>query len=178
MSKREILVHACCAICSGYVLQKLITDYNPIIYYYNPNIFPEEEYIIRRDGLKNYAFTQNIPFIEENYDPIQWMNDIKGLEKEPEKGLRCQKCFYLRLQKTASYAQQNKIGMFTTTLTVSPHKKSGDILRIGSEIASDFSLSFLPEDFKKKDGFKKTIEIAKSMNFYRQTYCGCLFSKS
>jgi predicted adenine nucleotide alpha hydrolase (AANH) superfamily ATPase len=177
MSKQDILLHACCATCAGYVLEKLRTDYRPIIYYFNPNIFPLEEYQLRRNELEIYARTQNIPFIEEAYLPQEWSDQIKGLENEPEKGRRCERCFRLRLSKTASYALQNRIPLYTTTLTISPHKNSKMILRIGQEIADANHLTFLAEDFKKQEGFKKTMEIARSQGFYRQNYCGCLYSQ-
>lgn len=177
MPKQEILVHACCATCAGYVLQKVDLDYTPILFFYNPNIYPSEEYIRRRDELKNYAQMQRISFIEEDYEPSEWFNQTKGLENEPEKGVRCNTCFYLRLEKAALYALKNHIGLFTTTLTISPHKNSKTILAIGNDIAQDRDITFLAEDFKKKDGYKNTIEIAKRENFYRQKYCGCLYSQ-
>lgn len=174
--KERILVHACCATCACYVLKKITSEYTPIIYYYNPNIYPQEEYIRRRDELRNYALNQNIDFMEETYQPDEWSKFIIGLEKEPEKGLRCNKCFVLRLKKTASYALKNNIKAFTTTLTISPHKNSQTILEIGNKIAKDNNLFFLATDFKKQDGYKKTMEIAKKERFYRQNYCGCLYS--
>jgi hypothetical protein len=176
MSKEEILVHACCATCACYVLQKIALEYTPVIYYYNPNIYPLEEYIRRRDELKNYASHQNIRFIEEIYKHDEWSKFIIGLEKEPEKGQRCDKCFLLRLEKTASYALENNIKAFTTTLTISPHKNSKTILKIGNNIAKDKKIFFLATDFKKQDGYEKTVEIAKKERFYRQNYCGCLYS--
>ena len=176
MSKEQVLLHACCATCSGYVLEKISLEYTPVLYYFNPNIYPSEEYILRRNELKNYAFIKNVDFIEENYDPESWFNFIKGLENEPEKGLRCYYCFYFRLQKTALLALKNNITHFTTTLTISPHKNSKTILDIGRKIAADNNLLFLAEDYKKRDGYRKTIEIAKTQNFYRQNYCGCIFS--
>lgn len=176
MSKEEILVHACCATCAGYVLQSLAPDYTPVIYFYNPNIHPQQEYIKRKDELKRYAHGQNIRFIEESYNPPEWFECIKGLENEPEKGLRCNQCFFLRLDKAASYAAENNIKAFTTTLTISPHKNSKTILEIGDKIARSKNLFFLAKDFKKKEGYKKTMEIAKNESFYRQNYCGCIYS--
>jgi predicted adenine nucleotide alpha hydrolase (AANH) superfamily ATPase len=177
MAKEQILLHACCATCAGYVLEKLAPDYTPLLYYFNPNIFPPEEYNLRRDELKSYADKKKIEFIEENYDPDSWLQVVKGLEHEPEKGRRCDLCFYYRLQQTASFAQKNDIRHFTTTLTISPHKKSKTILDIGREIADQQGLTFLAEDFKKKDGFLKTMAMAKKEGFYRQNYCGCVFSR-
>lgn len=176
MPKEQILLHACCATCAGYALEKLAKDFSPILYFYNPNIHPEEEYLLRLKELRDYAQTQNIPFFEEVYDPENWHLEIKGLEKEPEKGLRCNRCFKLRLQKTATWARENNIPFFTTTLTISPHKNSKAIIEIGTEIGKDYKVEFLPENFKKQDGFQKTMAIAKRMNFYRQNYCGCIYS--
>ncbi|HHV64251.1 MAG TPA: epoxyqueuosine reductase QueH [Peptococcaceae bacterium] len=177
MPKGEILIHACCATCAGYVLHKTAQEgYIPVIYYYNPNIFPLAEYKLRRDELKNYAQKQKIRFIEENYNPEEWSDFIKGLESEPERGLRCNKCFELRLSKTADFALKNNIKIFTTTLSISPHKNSKIILSTGTKIAEERDLIFLAEDFKKQDGFKKTMEIAKIEGFYRQNYCGCFYS--
>mgnify|MGYP000020605457 CR=1 FL=1 len=176
MGKEHILLHACCATCAGYVLEKLSTDYTPVLYYCNPNIYPPQEYTIRRDELKDYALKKNITFIEEEYDPERWQQTIKGLENEPEKGRRCYQCFYFRLQQTALFAQKNDIERFTTTLTVSPHKNSKMILEIGRNIGESNQLIFLAQDFKKQDGFKKTMAIAKEENFYRQNYCGCQYS--
>lgn len=177
MAKENILVHTCCATCAGYVIKKLSQDFTPFIYYYNPNIYPSEEYILRRDELKKYAMIKNISFFEDDYDPLEWSKNIKGLENEPEKGLRCNRCFSIRLEKTAAFALQHNFKYFTTTLTISPHKKSNIIIEIGQKIANDHKLLFVAEDFKKMNGFSKTIEIAKTENFYRQKYCGCQYSK-
>ena len=170
MAKPDIVLHSCCATCAAYVLEKLSEKYNPIIFYYNPNIHPKEEYIIRRTELFAYAQKKALPFFEEIYEPQKWFVETKGLENEPEKGKRCDLCFELRLAKAASFAVQNKVGIYTTTLTISPHKVSKKIIEIGKNIAAKFNIVFLAEDFKKKEGFKKTMEIAKNENFYRQKY--------
>ncbi|MGI6449330.1 MAG: epoxyqueuosine reductase QueH [Desulfitobacteriia bacterium] len=178
MPKEEVLVHACCATCAGYVLHKTAEEgYIPVIYFYNPNIYPQTEYKIRKDELRNYAAKLKIRFIEEEYKPSEWSEYIRGLENEPERGLRCHKCFDLRLSKAADFALNNNIRIFTTTLTVSPHKNSKVILNTGAEIAKKRNLLFWAEDFKKKDGFRKTMEIAKKEGFYRQNYCGCFYSQ-
>lgn len=177
MPKEKILVHACCATCAGFVLQQVAEKYVPVIYYYNPNIYPIVEYALRRDELKHYAIRQGFPFIEEKYQPMEWSKTVQGLENEPEKGLRCNRCFFLRLDRAASFAKENSIRIFTTTLTISPHKNSLSILEIGNQISADKQVSFLGEDFKKKDGFKKTMEIARTEGFYRQNYCGCQYSQ-
>ncbi|ADY56014.1 protein of unknown function DUF208 [Syntrophobotulus glycolicus DSM 8271] len=177
MSKETILVHACCATCAGYVIQKLSEDYEPFIYYYNPNIQPEDEYVKRRNELKSYTAKLNLPFYEDEPDVQNWLAAVKGLESEPERGKRCRICFQQRLKKTAQLALSLKIKRFTTTLTVSPHKNSLEIIRTGEEIAAlDQRTAFLSENFKKKDGFRKTMAIALAEGFYRQNYCGCLYS--
>jgi len=177
MSKEKILLHACCATCAGYVLDKLEADFIPVIYFYNPNIYPADEYYHRKNELQEYAAKRNILFIEEEYNPVTWAEIAKGLETEPEKGSRCTQCFKLRLEKTSSYALDHGYRIFTTTLTISPHKHSKTILKIGEETAQHNNLRFLAEDFKKRDGFKQTMAIAKKENFYRQNYCGCLYSQ-
>lgn len=176
MAKEKILLHACCAPCAGYVLEQLSLDFDPVIFYSNPNIHPEDEYIRRRDELIKYAASKNMPFIEDRYNAAEWYASIRGLECEPEKGSRCTCCFTMRLQKTASYALKNGFKCFTTTLTISPHKNSQVILEVGQNIAEQNNLYFLAQDFKKKDGYKKAMQIARNENFYRQQYCGCVYS--
>ncbi|UWG99081.1 epoxyqueuosine reductase QueH [Dehalobacter sp. DCM] len=178
MTKEKILLHACCAPCSGYVLEQLSLDYEPVIFYSNPNIHPESEYFLRRDELRQFAASKSIAFVEDQYDTAEWVACTRGLENEPERGSRCTRCFALRLQKTASYARQNDFKSFTTTLTVSPHKNSSVILEIGQWIAAKNEILFLSRDFKKKDGYKKATEIARIEKFYRQQYCGCVYSLS
>lgn len=177
MVKDKLVLHACCAPCAGHVIERLEQDYNLIIYFFNPNIYPEEEYLRRRDELKNYCLKFSIPFIEGSYRYQEWDDHIKGLEQEPEKGRRCDQCFRFRLEETALYAVSQNYQCFTTTLTISPHKLSTRILEIGKEIAARHQVHFLPENFKKKQGYQLTTEIAKREGFYRQTYCGCYYSK-
>lgn len=173
----KVLIHACCATCAGYCIQRLIElEYEPIIYFYNPNIFPPDEFMKRYNELKKYCDKKIYKLIIESQDATVWYNYIEGLEEEPEKGLRCDRCFELRLFQTAVQAVKMDIHNITTTLTVSPHKNSKKILEIGTEIAKKFELNFLDIDFKKNNGFLKTMEIAKEENFYRQSYCGCEFS--
>ena len=176
MAKKKMLLHACCAPCAGYVIEKLLPDFDLKIYYYNPNIYPQEEYDRRRDELKNYSLRLGIPFFEEPYDNSSWRAGIQGLEQEPEKGRRCDECFNIRLKKAALYAATQGYDYFTTTLTISPHKKSPNIIAIGGKQGQKHGISFLEEDFKKKEGYKFSIEISKREGFYRQTYCGCIYS--
>lgn len=177
MTKPGLLVHACCAPCSIYVLQQVAQNYSPIIFFYNPNIHPFEEYARRRDELKEFAFTKTIPFYEAPYEPLVWFDRIAGLENEPEKGARCAVCFSLRLEKAADFAQKEQIAHLTTTLSISPHKNSKMILALGNQLASQRNLHFLLDDFKKNNGYKIACDLAKDKNFYRQNHCGCSFSK-
>lgn len=176
MAKDKLLLHACCAPCAGYVIEKLARDYNLGIYYYNPNIYPEEEYFRRRNELEKYCAKLQLLFIEEPYDYREWEQSILGLEHEPEKGRRCDQCFKLRLEKAALYAASNDYGHLTTTLTISPHKTSSKIIEIGKEISSKHNIYFLSEDFKKNHGYQISSDIAKRENFFRQAYCGCYYS--
>ncbi|MBE7706175.1 MAG: epoxyqueuosine reductase QueH [Cyanobacteria bacterium SIG30] len=169
----KVLLHTCCAVCFSHPSNKLQEDgFEVIPYFYNPNIYPFEEYKRRLEELIKIAPNT---IIEEN-NPQVFYNYTEGLENEPEKGKRCLKCFELRLIKTAQKAKELKIKNFTTTLTVSPHKISNHIFEIGEKIAKDFDLNFLKYDFKKQDGFKITQKIATEKNLYKQLYCGCEYS--
>ena len=173
----NVLVHACCAICSAHPIELLREmGYNPVLYFFNPNIFPPEEFERRLNELIRYADKKQVELIIDKQDPEGWYNCIIGLEDEPERGKRCARCFEYRLLFTALKAFQLEYQYFTTTLTVSPHKQSKVIFEIAKEIASKYELTFLDIDFKKQDGFLKTMKIAKEENFYRQNYCGCEFS--
>ena len=174
---KKILLHACCATCSGYPIEKLREmDYDPIIYFFNPNIFPPEEFDKRLNELIKYAEKKDVGLIMDKQDSSNWYNAIAGLENEPEKGKRCHRCFEYRLLFTVLKAMQLNIDTFTTTLTVSPHKQSKVIFEIAKDIAKKHELTFLDIDFKKENGFLKTMQIAKQEGFYRQNYCGCEFS--
>lgn len=176
MPNTPIILHACCATCSGYVIEQLLPKFQPLIYFFNPNIHPQEEYLKRRNELSQYALKVNLPFFEEEYLPERWFTQVKGMEQEPERGLRCRICFKQRLEQTADFAKKQGIAYFTTTLTVSPHKKSGDIIDLGNKIAEETDLVFYAQDFKKQNGYKKTVAIAEKEGFYRQNYCGCIYS--
>ena len=174
---KKIILQACCAPCASYPIKKLIEDnYMPVIFFYNPNIYPYEEYKIRRDELEKYCKKINIEFFEGEYESDLFYKKIKGYELEPEKGKRCSICFNLRLDKTALFAHSKGIDCFTTTLSVSPHKRSEQIFEIGREIAKKYNLNFIEYNFKKQDGFKKSRIIAKENNMYNQKYCGCKYS--
>ncbi len=170
-------MHACCATCSAYPIEKLKeAGYNPVLYFFNPNIFPPEEYEKRLNELIKYSDKKGIELIIDNHPSENWYNAISGLENEPERGKRCRRCFEYRLLFTVLKAFQLEYKYFTTTLTVSPHKDSKVIFEIAQELAAKYELTFLDIDFKKQDGFLKTMKIAKEEGFYRQNYCGCEFS--
>lgn len=175
---RKILVHCCCAVCFGYPSQYLkMLGYIPVAYFFNPNIYPPEEQKRRYEELEKYCSKYDFELIKEDAAPEVFYEAIKGLEDEPEKGLRCNKCFELRLLKAAQKAKELKIGQFTTTLSVSPHKVSKNIFEAGNKAAKTISgVKFLDFDFKKNNGFNVTQKIATYNNMYKQTYCGCEFS--
>ena len=176
---KKIILHACCAPCASYPIQKLKEDgFEPVVFFYNPNIFPSSEYEIRRVELENYCKKNNIEYFDCDYEIKNFYEAIKGLESEPEKGKRCSICFNLRLDKTAQFAKSKEIKYFTTTLSVSPHKNSNQIFNEGKIIAQKYDIKFLEYNFKKQDGFKISRQIAKENNMYAQSYCGCEFSQN
>lgn len=178
--KPEILLHACCAPCSSYVLEYLAQYFDIKVFYYNPNISPREEYEFRLNELERLiretGYT-NVRMTDAKYDPENYEQTVKGLENEPEGGRRCEKCFRLRLEETAKKCVEQGIKYFTTTLTISPLKDAGMLNSIGEEMAGKYHLTWLPSDFKKKDGYKRSIELSREYGLYRQDYCGCLYSK-
>ncbi len=175
---RKIILHACCAICSAYPLSMLKdSGYDVIVYFYNPNIHPEEEYQKRLKAQHTLCKHFGCKLVEGEYNPDEYYSFVKGFENEPERGLRCDKCFELRLQKTAEYAKSIGVDAFTTSIVISPHKNFSKISQIGEKIAKDMGINYLAIDFKKKDGFLKTNRISKELNLYRQNYCGCSFAK-
>lgn len=175
--KSKIVLHACCAICSGYPVT-LLKDmgYQVYVYFYNPNIYPEIEYNIRLEAQRILCRNLECELVEAEYNPKDFYDAAKGLEAEPEKGKRCDKCFELRLRKTAEYAKSHGIKEFTTSIVISPHKNFNKLSEIGKSIAQEYGLKYIDIDFKKKDGFLKTNKISKEMSLYRQNYCGCEFS--
>ena len=175
---KKIVLHACCAPCASYPITKLKEDgYEPVVFFYNPNIYPIQEYNIRKNELEKYCIKLGVGFFEEKYDENDFLEVIKGFESEPEKGKRCSICFNLRLKKTAQFAKNKNITCFTTTLSISPHKNSNQIFEEGRKIANEFNIEFIEYNFKKQDGFKISRQIARENNMYVQSYCGCRFSK-
>ena len=176
-----LLLHSCCAPCSSYVIEYLSNYFYITVFYYNPNISPEEEYRFRSSEQKRLISSMvtkyPVLFAEEEYDSRQFFSAVKGLENEPEGGKRCEKCFELRLQRTAQKALEESFDYFTTTLTISPLKNASLLNTIGLSLAEKYNINWLPCDFKKKGGYKRSIELSKEYDLYRQNYCGCIFSK-
>ncbi|MGI6071997.1 MAG: epoxyqueuosine reductase QueH [Lachnospiraceae bacterium] len=186
----SLLLHSCCGPCSGYVLSYLREYFDITVFYYNPNIYPGNEYDIRRleqlrliSELNNEAPDKPVMFYEAEYDHNEFLSFVTGFEKEPEGGSRCRKCFELRLEKTAQIACRLNADYFGTALTVAPHKNSQVINSIGKSIEQNLreenkkqTALWLPSDFKKREGYKKSIELSEKYGLYRQNYCGCEFS--
>lgn len=183
--KQKILLHVCCAICGAAITDLLKDKYDIVILFYNPNIHPKEEYEKRRDSVKKLAEIYNLQFIEGEYDDKNWFEKIKGLEKEPEGGVRCPVCFAMRLEYAGKIAKENNCSAFLTTLAMSPYKNEVQINEIGKHVAGNFGLQFLTaEDLAggidvrefKKQIWQKSRQLAKQYEFYHQIYCGCVFS--
>ena len=177
----KLLLHACCAPCSSYVIEYLSNYFEITIFYYNPNIDTEDEFDYRFSELERFikefktkypVHLVNIGYLKEEFDEI-----AKGLENEPERGVRCLKCYRLRLEKSYQYAKSHNFDYITTTLTLSPHKPSNIINEIGRELESIYEIPYLYSDFKKKEGYKRSIVLSHEYNLYRQDYCGCRYSK-
>ncbi len=177
--RKTILLHSCCAPCSSYVIIKLIDYFDITILYYNPNIEPMEEYEKRKKEQIRFIneLNRNIKILDTPYDNELYREKIKGLENLPEGGKRCNECIKLRLIRTINKALENNFDYFGTTLTVSPHKNSKLINELGIELSKGKNIKYLISDFKKENGYIKSIEIAKQYNLYRQNYCGCLFTR-
>ena len=171
----RLLLHACCAPCATAVTERLLPHFEPILYYYNPNIAPEEEYVKRGDEIIRLGQILGVKTIVPAYEPACFYDAARGLENEREGGARCPACFSLRLEETARLAREMGISWFCTTLTVSPHKNPDMINAIGQRLSGE-GLSWLPADFKKREGYKRSIEMCREHDIYRQNYCGCTFS--
>lgn len=182
MDKPKLLLHSCCAPCSTAVIERLYNDFDITIFYYNPNIYPESEYEKRKNeelkyiDIFNSSHSEKIKFLDCDYDKEAFYNKTKGLEGEREGGARCSVCFALRLEKTATIAKDNGYDIFGTTLSVSPHKNSEILNQIGKSVSDKLGLPYLESNFKKQDGYKRSIELSKENNLYRQNYCGCEFA--
>ncbi len=158
------------------MISLLEKDYSVAAFFYNPNIHPKGEYIKRRDELSGYSASRNFAVIEGEYDVRRWFDYVKDMRFLGERSERCRRCITLRLRKTFEKAKEESIEAICTTLTISPHKDAKMINEIGLGLSKEFGISFLVADFKKNDGFRKSLEISRAENFYRQRYCGCVYS--
>lgn len=175
-----LLLHSCCAPCSSYVLEYLSSYFKITVLYYNPNIYPESEYskrIIEQQTLIGEMDTKYpVQFIAGGYDKEKFYEMAKGREKVKEGGVRCFKCYELRLRETAEIAKEGGYDYFTTTLSISPLKNAAKLNEIGLKLAEEYGVSYLTSDFKKKNGYKRSVELSAQYGLYRQDYCGCEFS--
>jgi Uncharacterized protein conserved in bacteria len=176
----EILLHSCCAPCSGAILECLMQNgIAPTIFYFNPNIFPQEEYEIRKSENQRHAKSLGLKFVDADYGHAEWIESVRGLEEQPERGSRCLQCFKYRLLKTAEYAQANGFKVFTTTLFSSRHKDFNQITEAGNDAALKYPQTiFWVKDWRKNGLGERAIQISKENNFYRQRYCGCEFAQN
>ena len=177
----RLLLHVCCAVCASYVLEYLAPHFDITIAYYNPNITEESEYRYRYSELRRYVdeagLSGSVHFTEVDYDPEAFLTLTEGREEEREGGARCALCFRQRLEYTARLCRDGGYDCFATTLTISPLKNAVTLNTIGEQLAEEYGVSYLCSDFKKKEGYKRSIELSKQYNLYRQNYCGCLYSK-
>ena len=176
-----LLLHSCCAPCSSYVLEYLSEYFEITVFYYNPNIYPETEYYLRVDEqrrlIEQLPAKHPIHLIEGHFDPKEFYDAVRGLEQIREGGERCHACFRLRLEESAKIAKNGGFDYFTTTLTISPLKNAVKLNETGEQLAQEYGIVWLPSDFKKKNGYKRSTELSAEYGLYRQDYCGCVFSK-
>lgn len=177
----RLFLHSCCAPCSSYVLEYLSRYFEITVFFYNPNISPSEEYEKRVEEIRRMIgemeFVHPVKLVEGEYDPQVFFRMAKGMEHIPEGGERCFGCYRLRMEEAARLAKEGNYDYFTTTLSISPLKNAQKINEIGEELAEIYQVSHLPSDFKKKNGYKRSIELSGEYELYRQDYCGCVFSK-
>lgn len=178
---KKLLLHVCCAPCTSAVIERLGNFFKITVFFYNPNIDTDEEYHHRLNELKKFLSSfktkYEIDLIASPHSKEDFTKMAKGLENAPERGPRCYKCYNLRLKKTAELAKEHGYDYFATSLTLSPYKNSNWINEIGEQLQSEFQVNYLYSDFKKKNGYKRSLELSKEYNLYRQNYCGCIFSK-
>ena len=176
----SVLLHSCCGPCSSYVLEYLSQFFSVTVFYYNPNIYPEEEYRMRvreqKRFIEEFPVEKPVSFMEGDYDRGRFLEMTKGLEEEPERGKRCMKCYELRLKETAVHAREGGFDYFTTTLSISPQKDAQVLNAIGKRVSEEFGIAYLFSDFKKKNGFLRSTELSRIYGMYRQDYCGCEYS--
>ncbi|MBE5944573.1 MAG: epoxyqueuosine reductase QueH [Lachnospiraceae bacterium] len=177
----KLLLHVCCAPCSSHVLELLENEFNITVFFYNPNITYEYEYKKRLEELYRFIseapFTSKVQILDGGYEPNLFFDIARGMEDEPERGGRCYECYKLRMRATAKLAKSQGYNIFTTSLSISPHKNATWINDIGFDLSKEFEIDYLYSDFKKKNGYARSIELSREFNLYRQDYCGCIFSK-
>lgn len=179
--KKRLLLHCCCAPCSSHCLSVLAEHFHITAYFYNPNITDYTEYIKRFEELKRFVsevYVEGVDVELAEHDPQVFLEIAKGMEDLPERGARCYECYKLRLDRSAAYARDNGYDMFTTTLSISPHKNAIWLNEIGAELSRKYGVGYLFSDFKKKDGYRHSIQLSKEYGLYRQNYCGCEFSRN
>ena len=178
--KPKLLLHVCCGPCATQSIVEAKEQYEVIMFFSDSNIYPKEEYLLRLENAKKLAEIYKVKFVEDEYTHDLWLEQVKGLEKEQEGGKRCSACFEFNFKRTIDYARNHNITFFSTTLTISPYKKSKTLFETAKNIISStdtkIKVEFVEFDFKKKDGYKKSIELSKKFGLYRQNYCGCEFS--
>lgn len=179
--KPSLLLHACCAPCSSYVLEYLSKYFDITILFYNPNISPFEEFEKRYNELdkliKEMDNISSVKLVQNGYRNEEFESIVNGLTNEKEGGKRCYRCYELRLRETALYAKEHNFDYFTTTLSISPYKNAKWLNEIGELLSNEYNVKYLYADFKKKNGYKRSIELSKMYNLYRQDYCGCIYSR-
>ena len=178
---KRLLLHSCCAPCSSYVIEYLSSYFSITVFYYNPNIYPEQEYGKRaeeqREFIRRFPAKYPAQFLYGEFEPERFYEAVKGLEREKEGGERCFCCYRLRLEETAKMAKRLGMDSFTTTLSISPLKQAVKLNEIGEALSEEYGIPYLVSDFKKKNGYKRSVELSKEYGLYRQDYCGCIFSK-
>jgi len=176
----KLFLHSCCAPCSSYCIEYLSQYFEITVFYYNPNIYPSEEYAKRvveqQQFIEKFPTKHRVSFVEGKYDTDKFYNTVKGYEKCEEGKERCFLCYRLRLEETARYALEGDFDYFTTTLSISPLKNADKLNEIGAELEKEYGVKYLYSDFKKKNGYKRSTEISNEYGMYRQNYCGCVFS--
>lgn len=177
--KPSLLLHACCAPCSSYVLEYLDKYFDITIFFYNPNITSQEEFDKRKNEFEKFrALYNGYKIVVPKYDNMEFYDKVRGLEKEPEGGERCFVCYRLRMEKSAEYAKNNNFDYFASTLSISPHKNANKLNEIGFLLEKQYNVNYLPNDFKKNGGYLRSIQLSKELDLYRQDYCGCIYSKN
>lgn len=179
--RKTLLLHACCAPCSSYVLEYLTKYFDITLFFYNPNIYPEEEFRFREDELRRLLsempLSSNVKLLSGRYEPSEFFDIAHGYEDLPEGDERCRRCYALRLEESARAAKDGGFDYFCTTLSISPYKNAEWLNSIGKEMSEKYGVGYLFSDFKKKNGYKRSVELSEQYSLYRQDYCGCVFSK-